>query len=485
MDNYKALIGIEMHCEISKTNTKVFSRAENSYKDLPNSNIRPVDLGFPGTLPVVNKEAVKKALMASIILGCKQPDYIYFERKNYYYPDLPKGFQITQETKPAPIGIYGELEYDFNEEKKKVRINNIHLEEDSASLDHYSKCSTINYNRAGVPLLELVTEPDFRSHEEVGAFLETMRLIYQYADISEADSKKGQVRCDVNVSIMDSSLDDKDPSNWGTKVEIKNVNSFSGVKDAINYEIKRQIELKNNGTYDDMEQQTRRWDETSGTTIYMRGKVDAIDYKYFVEPNIPKFKLSNEWIEKIKKEIPVLASERKNKYLNEYMLSNKDANTIIKDKSISDYYEELVKLGGNPQEMSNWLVGFIMGFLNKEDKMIGEIYLTPKMLVDLISSLNSGKVNIKQVKEVLTKALEENKDPNKLIVELGLSQITDSDEIRKIINDVLDENTNLIEDYKNGKRVFDYLVGMTMKKSKGRVNPKMTNLLLKEELDKR
>ena len=485
MDNYKVLIGIEMHCEISKTNTKVFSRAENSYKDLPNSNIRPVDLGFPGTLPVVNKEAVKKALMASIILGCKQPDYIYFERKNYYYPDLPKGFQITQETKPAPIGIYGELEYDFNEEKKKVRINNIHLEEDSASLDHYSKCSTINYNRAGVPLLELVTEPDFRSHEEVGAFLETMRLIYQYADISEADSKKGQVRCDVNVSIMDSSLDDKDPSNWGTKVEIKNVNSFSGVKDAINYEIKRQIELKNNGTYDDMEQQTRRWDETSGTTIYMRGKVDAIDYKYFVEPNIPKFKLSNEWIEKIKKEIPVLASERKNKYLNEYMLSNKDANTIIKDKSISDYYEELVKLGGNPQEMSNWLVGFIMGFLNKEDKMIGEIYLTPKMLVDLISSLNSGKVNIKQVKEVLTKALEENKDPNKLIVELGLSQITDSDEIRKIINEVLDENTNLIEDYKNGKRVFDYLVGMTMKKSKGRVNPKMTNLLLKEELDKR
>ena len=485
MDNYKALIGIEMHCEISKTNTKVFSRAENSYKDLPNSNIRPVDLGFPGTLPVVNKEAVKKALMASIILGCKQPDYIYFERKNYYYPDLPKGFQITQETKPAPIGIYGEIEYDFNEEKKKVRINNIHLEEDSASLDHYSKCSTINYNRAGVPLLELVTEPDFRSSEEVGAFLETMRLIYQYADISEADSKKGQVRCDVNVSIMDSSLDDKDPSNWGTKVEIKNVNSFSGVKDAINYEIKRQIELKNNGTYDDMEQQTRRWDETSGTTIYMRGKVDAIDYKYFVEPNIPKFKLSNEWIEKIKKEIPVLASERKNKYLNEYMLSNKDANTIIKDKSISDYYEELVKLGGNPQEMSNWLVGFIMGFLNKEDKMIGEIYLTPKMLVDLISSLNSGKVNIKQVKEVLTKSLEENKDPNKLIVELGLSQITDSDEIRKIINEVLDENTNLIEDYKNGRRVFDYLVGMTMKKSKGRVNPKMTNLLLKEELDKR
>ncbi len=485
MTKYKAMIGLEMHCEISETNTKVFSRAENSYKDLPNDNINPVDMAFPGTLPVVNKEAVKKALIASIILNCKQPEYIYFERKNYYYPDLPKGYQITQETKPAPIGIYGELTYECNNELKKVRINNIHLEEDSASLTHYNSCSTINYNRAGVPLLELVTEPDFSNAEEAVSFLETMRLIYQYANISEADSKKGQVRCDVNVSIIDEELDASNPKNWGTKVEIKNVNSFSGVKDAINYEIKRQIEEKINGTYDKMPQHTRRWDETSGTTIYMRSKVDAIDYKYFVEPNIPKYKLSLEWLEEIRKEIPILANERKKKYINEYQLTDKDANTLIREKCISDYYDETIIEGGNPKDMANWIAGFIMGYLNKEDKSIKELYLTPKMLVDLIVKLNEGKINIKQTKEVLDKSFAENKDPNKLIEELGLSQITNEEDIRNIVNQVLDENLNLIDDYKNGKRVFDYIIGQIMKKSKGRANPKLANIILKEEIEKR
>ena len=295
MTKYKALIGLEMHCEISETNTKVFSSARNSYEDIPNCNIRPVDMAFPGTLPLINKEAVRKSLMASLILKCKQPEYIYFERKNYYYPDLPKGFQITQETKPAPIGIYGELEYECGDEVKKVRINNLHLEEDAAAMVHGDDTSTINYNRAGVPLLELVTYPDFHSADEAVAFLETMRSIYQYAGISEADSKKGQIRCDVNISIMDEDLEETE-ENFGTRVEIKNVNSFGGVRDAINYEIKRQTELKEDGKYEEMEQQTRRWDEASGTTIYMRGKVDAIDYKYFVEPNIPKFKLSQDWI---------------------------------------------------------------------------------------------------------------------------------------------------------------------------------------------
>lgn len=485
MDKYKAMIGLEMHCEISKTNSKAFSRAKNSYTDIPNCNVSPIDMAFPGTLPVVNKEAVKKALMASIILECKQPEYIYFERKNYYYPDLPKGYQITQETKPAPVGIYGKLNYEVGEETKTVRINNIHLEEDSASLTHYNTCSTINYNRAGVPLLELVTEPDFSNADEAVAFLETMRLIYQYSGISEADSKKGQIRCDVNVSIMEANKDEKDSSNWGTKVEIKNVNSFGGVKEAINYEIKRQIEEKENGTYDNMPQQTRRWDETSGTTIFMRDKVDAVDYKYFVEPNIPKIKISENWLSKIKSEIPVLAHERKHKYLNEYMLSNKDANTIIKDKNVSDFYDNTIKCGGNPVEMANWLAGFIMGYLNKEEKDISTIYLTPQMLVSLIDKLTNGKINIKQAKEVLTKSLEENKDPNKLIEELGLSQITDKNEIANIVNLVLDENLNLIEDYKNGKRVFDYFIGQIMKKSKGRVNPKLANIILKEELDKR
>ncbi|MDD5827086.1 MAG: Asp-tRNA(Asn)/Glu-tRNA(Gln) amidotransferase subunit GatB [Bacilli bacterium] len=484
MDKYKVLIGLEMHCEISKTNTKVFSSARNSYDDTPNTNIRPVDMAFPGTLPVVNKEAVRKALMASIILNCKQPEYIYFERKNYYYPDLPKGFQITQETKPAPVGIYGELTYEVGEETKTIRVNNIHLEEDAASSTHHEDTTTINYNRAGVPLLELVTEPDFHSAEEAVSFLETMRSIYQYANISEADSKKGQIRCDVNVSIMDASLDEKDPKNWGTKIEIKNVNSFGGVRDAINYEIKRQIELKEDGKYDEMEQQTRRFDEESGTTIYMRSKVDAIDYKYFVEPNIPKFKLDKKWLEEIKATIPPLATERRDKYINELGVSPRDAKIIVKEKPLADYFEETVSLGANPQSAANWINSIILGHLNKMEKTIEELFLTPKMLKGLIDLVESSKISGKQAKEVLTKSLEEEKDPVKLVSELGMSQITDEAELTKIIKEVIEENPTQLESYKKNPKLFDYFVGQVMKKTRGKANPALSAKILKQELDK-
>lgn len=485
MDKYKVLIGLEMHCEISETNTKVFSSAENSYKETPNTNIRPVDMAFPGTLPVVNKEAVKKALMASIILNCKQPEYIYFERKNYYYPDLPKGFQITQETKPAPVGIYGELEFVCNGETKKVRVNNIHLEEDAASSVHYSSCTTINYNRAGVPLLELVTYPDLRSADEAVAFLETMRSIYQYAGISEADSKKGQIRCDVNVSIMDKDLDESKEENWGTKIEIKNVNSFGGVRDAINYEIKRQIELKESGEYDKMEQQTRRWDEESGTTIYMRSKVDAIDYKYFVEPNIPKFKLSNEWIEEIRKSIPELANERKEKYINEYGLTEYDATILVKEKDVADYFEECIKLGGNPKNASNWITSVILGHLNKFELSLNELFLTPKMLVELMNMVSDGKISSKQSKEVLYKVLEDKKEPSVIVEELGMKQIGDEESIRPLVIKVLDEHLDLIEEYRKGRNVFDFFVGQIMKATRGQANPGLTAKIIKEEIEKR
>ena len=484
-DKYKVLIGLEMHCEISETKTKVFSSAENSYKESPNTNIRPVDMAFPGTLPVVNKEAVKMALKASMILNCKQPEYIYFERKNYYYPDLPKGFQITQETKPAPVGIYGSLTFYCKGVEKKVRINNIHLEEDAASSDHYSTFSTINYNRAGVPLLELVTEPDMHSADEAVAFLETMRSIYQYAGISEADSRKGQIRCDVNVSIMDKDKDENDSKNWGTKIEIKNVNSFGGVRDAINYEIDRQIALKENGEYDKMEQQTRRWDEDSFSTIYMRSKVDAIDYKYFVEPNIPKFKIADSWLEEIRKSIPELAPERKNKYKTEYGLSDYDATIIVKDKKVSDYYEEVIKLGGNPKKASNWLTSVILGHLNKYDISIDEIYLTPKMLFDIMNMVETGKISSKQSKDVLYKCLQDEKEPKVIVDELGLKQVGDEDTIRALVVDILDSHLDLIEEYRKGRNVFDFFVGQVMKATRGQANPGLTAKIIKEEIDKR
>lgn len=486
MDKYKVLIGLEMHCEISETNTKVFSSAENSYNDVPNSNIRPVDMAFPGTLPVVNKEAVRKALMASMILGCKQPEYMYFERKNYYYPDLPKGFQITQETKPAPVGIYGKLDFECNGEVKTVRINNLHLEEDAASSDHYSSYSTIDYNRAGVPLLELVTEPDIHSADEAVAFLETMRSIYQYSNISEADSKKGQIRCDVNVSIMDKDKDETDVSNWGTKIEIKNVNSFGGVRDAINYEIERQIEAKEDGTYDEMEQQTRRWDEESGTTIYMRSKVDAIDYKYFVEPNIPKFKISKEWLEEIRKAIPKLAGERKEIYINEYNLSDYDATNLVKEREISDYFEETLKEEVDPKMASNWITSVILGHLNKNDISIKQIFVTPVMLSELIKMVDSGKISSKQAKEVLYKALMDEKEPSKIVEEEGMQQIGDEDSIKTIVLEVLEEQPNAIEQYKNGRtNIVDFLVGQVMKKTRGQANPAMTRTMMIEEIEKR
>ncbi len=486
MDNYKVLIGLEMHCEISETNTKVFSSAANNYNGLANSNIRPVDMAFPGTLPVVNKEAVKKALMASIILNCKQPEYMYFERKNYYYPDLPKGFQITQETKPAPVGIYGSLSYECGDLIKTVRINNIHLEEDAASSDHYATCSTIDYNRAGVPLLELVTYPDFHSADEAVAFLETMRSIYQYAGISEADSKKGQIRCDVNVSIMDKNLDETDEKNWGTKVEIKNVNSFGGVRDAINYEIERQIELKESGEYDKMEQQTRRFDEETGTTIYMRSKVDAIDYKYFIEPNIPKFKISKEWLEEIKKSIPELANERKEKYINEYGISAYDAKILVKEKSIADFYEDTLKLGANPKSTSNWVTSIILGYLNKNEMEIKDMYLTSQMLFDLIKMVEDGKISSKQSKEVFYKVMEDKKEPNMIVSELGMKQIGGEDEILKIVTEVLDEQPTAIETYKQGRtNIVDFLVGQVMKKTRGQANPAMTRNMMISEIEKR
>lgn len=483
MTKYLAKIGLEMHCEVSETKTKVFSAARNEYSGSPNTNVRPLDMGFPGTLPVVNKEAVRLALMASIILNCKQPEYIYFERKNYYYPDMPKNFQITQETKPIPVGIYGEVTYECDDELKKVRVNNIHLEEDAASLDHFYDTSNIDYNRAGVPLLELVTEPDIHSAKEAVAFLEHMRSVYQYAGISEADSKKGQIRCDVNVSLMDASLDETDPNNWGTRAEIKNINSFGGARDAINYEIERQTEILENG--DEVLQETRRWDEESGTTIRMRSKVDAIDYKYFVEPNIPKYKVTKEWLDEIKASIPELAWNRKQKYINEYGLSSYDAGVLVKEKDISDYFEECVKLGIDVKQAANWVSVNIIGELNKEDILIKDFYLTPEMLKQIIDAVNKGILSSKQAKEVFNKAILEKKEPKNFISKDN-AQISDKGELTKIVVEILDNNQEQIVQYKGGRdNIFDYFVGQVMKMTRGKANPVLTKEILHDELDKR
>lgn len=472
---YKVVIGLEVHCEL-KTVSKNFSGSRNEYSSLPNSNVATVDLGFPGVLPVANKEAVKKALKMALALNCETPDVITFDRKNYFYPDLPKGYQITQMHKP--VGINGYVMINVDGEDKKVLIHDTHLEEDTASLDHFGNYSLIDYNRSGIPLLETVTEPCLHSAKEAIAFLETLRSMFLYCDTSEARSDKGQMRCDVNISLMK-----EDATELGTKVEMKNINSFNNVKEAIEYEIKRQTEVLESGGK--VIQETRRYDDEDKKTYSMRQKVDAIDYKYFVEPNIPPVKVTSEWLEEIRNEIPMLQYERINLYMNEYGISRKDATTLVKEKKIAEYYEQGIKEGGDPRTLANWIVSIIMGHLNKFEIGIDKIYLTPKMLTELIKVLNAGKISIKQAKEVLYKALEEEKDPVKLVDELGISQIGDDDEIRKIALEVIDENSHLIADYKAGKKVFDYFVGQVMKKTKGRANPATTAKILREELDKK
>ncbi len=481
MGKYYVTIGLEMHCEVSETKSKVFSSAKNEYTETPNSNIRPLDMGFPGTLPVVNKEAVRMSLMMSEILNCRQPEYMYFERKNYYYPDMPKNYQITQNPPEDCVGMNGYIDIEREDGSTfRVGINNIHLEEDAASMDHLYDTSVIDYNRAGVPLLELVTEPCIHSAEDAVSFLEYIRAIYQYCGISEADSKKGQIRCDVNVSISD------DENTLGTKVEMKNVNSFGGVFGAIQYEIKRQSELKDADRYDEVEQETRRWDEESGTTIRMRSKVDAEDYKYFVEPNIPKFKITKEWLEEIRKSIPELPYERKAKYMSEYGLSAYDAGILIKDINTANYFEKCISLGSDAKMAANWITGNILGYTYKHEIEIQDLYLTPERLNVIISSIQDGKISSKQAKELFFMVLEREDEPENIMKSEGMQQISDDGAIVSVVTEVLDENSEQIEQYKNGKtNMFDYFVGQVMKKTRGQANPVKVKETLTNELSKR
>ena len=462
---YKAVIGLEFHCEMT-SHTKVFSNAINGFSKLPNQLVAPLDMAFPGTLPVVNKECVRKSLMMSLILNCKQPEYLEFDRKNYYYPDLPKGYQLTQFYNP--IGVNGEVEIQVNGENKIVKIHDIHLEEDTASLDHYYDTSNLDYNRAGVPLLELVTEPCLNSADEAIAFLEHIKSIYQYTNISECDSKKGQIRADVNVSIMD-----EDSEELGTKVEVKNVNSFDNIRKTINYEIERQTKLKSEGRYDEVVQETRRWDDEKGQTVHMRSKADAIDYRYFTDPNIPRYKITKEYIESVKKSIPELAHERKEKYIKEYNLSEYDAKVLVKDKKVSDYFEECLSLGSDAKSASNWITTRILGETNKsEDITIDNIFIRPNMLSSLIKLINDKKITNNQGKEVFAKMLEEHLTPEEIVKKYEMEVIEDSGLIDSLVDEVISENAKAIEDYHNGRtNMLDYLVGQVMKKSKGKANP--------------
>lgn len=470
----KVVIGLEVHCEL-KTVTKNFSASKNEYTSIPNIHVTPVDLGLPGILPVVNMEAVKKALKTAMALNCTNPDEVLFDRKNYYYPDLPKGYQITQVTKP--MGKNGYLKIVMPDYEKDILIHQLHLEEDTASLDHYPAYSLIDYNRSGIPLIEIVTEPCISNALEAVKFLETLRDVFIYCEVSEADSKKGQMRCDVNISLTDS---DK----LGTKVEMKNINSFSSVKAAIEYEIKRQNEVLDKG--EKVIQETRRFDEETMKTYSMREKVDAVDYKYFIEPNMPPVKLTKEFLDDIRKEIPRLQYERYHQYTNEYELSEYDSNVLVKDKDIADYFEKLISYGIKPKEACSWVTTVILGSLNKLNTDLEGLFITSKMLSEVIKLTLDNKISVGNAKKVLYRAMDEKVDPIKIIEKEHLRQIDDESVLVKLVNEALDEHEDIVLQFKEGKEyVTNYFVGQVMKKTKGQASPVKTLEIIKEEIKKR
>lgn len=470
---YKVTIGLEVHCEL-ESNSKVFSPAVNGYNENPNVNVAYQDLGFPGILPVANEESVKQALKLSMALNCKTPDEIIFDRKNYYYPDLPKGYQITQMTKP--VGINGYLNIETPDGIKKVDIHDIHLEEDAASLDHYDTYSLIDYNRAGVPLIETVTEPCLHSKEEALTFLETYRSLIVYCGVSQARSDKGQMRCDVNVSISNS-------DELGNKVEIKNVNSFYNVGRAIDYEIQRQTDILNNGGT--VEQETRRIDDETGETFRMRSKADAVDYKYFIEPNIAPTLVTDDLLDEIRKTIPMLQLERKQLYMNDYELSEYDSEVLVKTKEVSDFFNECVNIGCDPKKACNWITTKLLGYLNENEKDIKDVPLKPKMIKELVDLVDNKTISSKQAKEVFEDMITSGKEPNIIVKEKGMMQITDDNAIYDVIMEVLKENDEQAREYNPEKtRMIDFFVGQVMKKTRGKANPSKTMEILKEELPK-
>lgn len=472
MSKYIPVIGLEVHCELS-SNSKNFSTGKNGEGKV-NSNLSVVDIGYPGILPVLNKEAVRKSLMVALALNCDIPSKLTFDRKNYYYPDLPKGYQITQFN--SPIGTNGYVMINVDGVDKKITIHDTHLEEDTANMDHMSTYSLIDYNRAGIPLLETVTDPCINSSKEAILYLEALRNIFLYLGVSEARADMGQIRVDVNVSLKK-----EDDDKLGTRVEMKNINSFTTVKEAIEAEIKRQMEVLESGG--PIEQETRRYDEINKCTKFMRGKVDAIDYKYYKEPNIPEIKLTDKFIDEIKKTMPVLEYERKKKYMDEYEISMVDASTLTKDKKLSDYFENIISYGASPKDTSNIIVGFLLGYLNKNGKNISDINIDSRDFSEVIKMMTDGKISNKQLKDIFTEALDNNKNIIDIAKNMGM-QISDKEEIIKIINQVFEDNPRVVDDYKNGKNVNGFIMGLIMKKTGGKVNPGITNMVLGEELKK-
>lgn len=463
----KPTIGIEVHVEL-KSLSKVFSNSKNNFNDPVNTNVNVIDLAYPGSLPRLNKEVINMAIKACLALNCDVTRLMHFDRKNYFYADLPKGFQITQQD--TPIGTNGYIEI---ENGKKIRIERLHIEEDTCKSIH-SKETLLNFNRAGVPLLEIVSKPDIHSGLEAVQYVEKLRETLLYLGISDVKIEEGSMRCDVNVSVSDNDT-------LGTKCEVKNIGSISNVKTAIDYEVSRQTELLKNGEI--IKEQTRRYDDKTKTTILMRYKETGNDYRYFPEPDIPYFEITDEWIREIEKQMPILTDELKEKY-EKLNINPQNIQTLISNRSLCMFLESVID-SVDAVIASNILTSDIAGYLNKNIVSIEDTKLTKEKFIDLINMLKNEQLSSKQAKQIIPYLLETDKNISSLIEELGLVQITDNTKLQEIINNVLNNNQESVNDYKNGhENALKYLMGQIMKESKGQANPKLVNELLIENLKK-
>lgn len=472
-DKYEVVIGLEVHAQL-KTKSKIFAPDKNEFGQEPNSLTSPITLGMPGVLPVLNKECVNMGILTGLALNCEIPARCKFDRKQYFYPDLPKGYQISQYDEP--ICVNGHIEIDG----KRIGITRAHLEEDAGKLVHAgangiagSTYSLVDLNRAGTPLLEIVSEPDMRSSEEAKNYMEELRNIVRYIGVCDGNLEEGSMRCDANISIMP-----KGSKEFGTRAEIKNVNSFAALQRAIEYEIERQIEIVEEGG--EVVQETRLWDDASRETRSMRGKEDAHDYRYFPEPDLMPLEISREWVEEIRAKMPELPNQKRKRY-QEIGLSEYDASVIVEQMGLALFFDKVLELGANPKTAVNFIMGEIAAYLKEEHIEITDTKLTPDNLAELISLIEKGTISNNIGKQIIIEMMKDGTKASVIVEKKGLSQISDEGAIKELVQKVVDAHPNEVEAYKNGKtNLLGFFVGQVMKETKGRANPKTVNQLIKE-----
>lgn len=475
--NFETIVGLEVHVEL-KTDTKIMSPAPAHFGADPNRNIHVVDLAYPGVLPTLNKRAVEYGMKAALALNCEIAPVMNFDRKHYFYPDNPKAYQISQDDRP--IGANGWVEIEVDGKKKKIRIERVHLEEDAGKLTHSDYgYSLVDLNRQGTPLIEIVTEADVRSPEEAYAFLEKLKAIIQYTGVSDVRMEEGSLRCDANISLRPFGQEE-----FGTKTELKNLNSFNFVRRGIANEVERQEKILLAGG--EIQQETRRYDEATGETILMRVKGSANDYRFINDPDLTEVHIDEAWVDRVRAEIPELPDARKDRYMNELDLPAYDAMVLTLTKEMSDFFDATIAAGADAKLASNWLMGDVSAYLNAEAKELHDTALTPEGLANMVKLITDGTISSKIAKKVFKELIEKGGDAADIVKAKGLVQISDEGALRTMVNEALDANPQSIEDYKNGKdRAIGFIVGQVMKASKGQANPPLVNKILLEEIQKR